>query len=520
MPCGPTFGLPRVSKRHTVQLIFMRVVTLTFIIGLVVLCRCLAQVPGDQLFSNSKIHEIRITGLFESLPDTLTNNYVLSFGFGQRQIRKIPYSPALIEIDGTALDTIGIRHKGFNSWWNSVKKPIKIDLNKYKDLQYDGLRKFNLHNGSGDPSFIRESISYSILRSLGIPAPRTSYAKVFIDNNYVGLYHIVEQIDNTFLDSNVGNHDGNLYVQQSNGSGGFGLDWISANQEDYYTSIALENHQKVNDWSSFIHFLDVLNHATDNSFRHDIQQVFDVDDYMQVLAFDVAINNLDWYGNSGRNYYLADVNGKFRWLPWDYNLSWRENAPSLDISGDEFPVLTRRILKDPLFHETFIRKYCSLLPYFERSFFDALVDDEVSRITLLMESDPLLDYPHEAFLTNNATTWDGIPGLKEFAAQRYTEITSTLQSLDVDCSVVTGIPNEEKNEFQMYPNPAKGPVYLAATGGNINDIVIINSVGQLVKRLSIDENGFIDVSDLTPGFYFVKVNDGKVTRTKLLCVAH
>ena len=100
---------------------------------------CFSQTPGEQLFSNSKIHEIRITGFHGSLADTLTENYILSFGFGQRQIRKVPYTRATITIDDTALGTIGVRHKGFNSWWNSVKKPIKIDLNRYSDLEYDGL---------------------------------------------------------------------------------------------------------------------------------------------------------------------------------------------------------------------------------------------------------------------------------------------------------------------------------------------------------------------------------------------
>jgi hypothetical protein len=498
----------------------MRPVILTHIFSLLVTCNCLSQTPGAQLFSNSKIHEIKITGLFKSLSDTLTKNYVLSFGIGQRQVRKIPYSPALITIDGIALDTIGIRHKGFNSWWNSVKKPIKIDLNKYKDLQYDGLRKFNLHNGSGDPSFIRESISYSLLRALGISAPRTSYAKVFIDNDYIGLYHIVEQIDNTFLDFNVGNHVGNLYAQQSNGSGGFGLDWISGNQEDYYASLELQNHQKDNDWSSFIHFLDILNHVPDNSFSDDIKSLFDVNEYLQILAFDIASNNQDWYGSSGRNYYLTDVNGKFHWLPWDYNLSWRENAPSIDIVADEYPILIRRILNNPQFYETFIGKYCMLLPYFESAYFNPLVDKEVAQIELLMESDPFLDYPHEAFLANNATTWNGVIGLKEFAAQRYTAITSTLQSLAVNCSVITDVPEEEKRGLLMYPNPAKDVLYLNTKTDSQTDVIIINSIGQIVQHSMIDGKGSFDVSGLRPGYYIVKTRNGEMMHAQVLCVEH
>jgi hypothetical protein len=479
---------------------------------------CFGQNPGEQLFSNSKIHEIRITGPSESLSETLTENYVLSFGIGQRQIRKIPYSPALLSIDGTAIGTIGIRHKGFNSWWNSVKKPIKIDLNRYSDLAYDGLVKFNLHNGSGDPSFIRESISYSLLRSLGIPAPRTAYAKVFIDDTYFGLYHLVEQIDNTYLDAHVGNHEGNLYVQESKGAGGFGLDWISDDQQDYYDSLELENHQNDNDWSFLIHFLDVLNHAPENTFRQDIQTVFDVSEYLQILAFDVAINNMDWYGNSGRNYYLAEGNGKFHWLPWDYNLSWREDAQPINIKADEYSVLIQRILKDPQFYEAFLRKYCAILPLFESTSFDGLVDDEVSRIESLMEIDPYLDFPHEAFQTNSATSWDGIPGLKEFAAQRRVEIMETLQSLDVDCSVIAGAQGELESELILYPMPVKDDLYLGVVAGRPEDVIITNCMGQLALRSSVSEQGFIDVSTLPPGCYVLKTIVRNSIYTKLFLI--
>jgi spore coat protein CotH len=242
------------------------------------------QLPGQSLFDNSRIHEIKITSVYESMVDTLTANYVLSFGLGQMQLREIPYAPALLSIDGTAMDTLGIRYKGFNSWWSSVKKPIKVDIDKYrKDQKYDGLVKFNLHNGSGDPTFIRENTIYKMLRCVGIKAPRTAYAKVYIDTTYIGLYRIVEQVDNTFLDLNFGNHDGNLYAQQSKGSAGFSLSWLGDAQENYYPSLALENHQKQNDWSALIHFLDVLNNTPDATFRNEILSVFEVDDFINII---------------------------------------------------------------------------------------------------------------------------------------------------------------------------------------------------------------------------------------------
>jgi len=479
----------------------------------------MGQLPGNRLFDNSKIHEIKIVSFYENLPDTLESNYMLSFGMNQFQIRDIPYAPAKLIIDGTVLDSLGIRYKGFNSYWHSVKKPIKIDINEYKsDQQYDGLKKFNLHNGSGDPSFIRENIDYKILRLLGIKAPRTSYARVFVDTAYIGLYRIVEQIDNVFLDANFKNHDGNLYKQQAQGTAGFSMGWEGPEQETYYKSISLENHQKQNDWSGFIHFLNVLNNTTDRNFHDSILTVFDVDEFLQILAFDVAVNNLDYYGNSGRNFYLYNQNGIFHWIPWDYNLSWREGAPPIDVVPEEYPVLIRRILQVSEFHKTFLNKYCLTKTYLSDRVVDDLVTEEAMAINESMKDDPYQDYPFEAFQMNRDSMWMRIPGLKPFAAQRYQEISETLDLYNVDCDVTGSNPIQDKNLFQMYPVPASDWVNIGIFPNQKVSVSIINMIGYMEISTVLFEKGQLDISALTSGCYIVKVNAGEKVYTKLLLV--
>ncbi|HSO85403.1 MAG TPA: CotH kinase family protein [Draconibacterium sp.] len=479
------------------------------------------QVPGNKLFDNARIHEIQIVPLCENLRDTLETNYLLSFGMNQFQIREIPYTPAKLIVDGTVLDTLGIRYKGFNSWWHSVKKPIKIDINKYKsDQEYDGLKKFNLHNGSGDPSFIRENIDYKILRLLGIKAPRTSFAKVYIDTAYIGLYRIVEQIDNTFLDGNFGNHNGNLYKQQAVGTAGFSLQWLGNKQDAYYKSISLENHENKNDWSDFIHFLDILNNSTDKQFRDSILTVFDVDEYLQVLAFDITVNNIDYYGFSGRNYYLYSNNGVFHWIPWDYNLTWREGAGPLNINPDDFPVLTKRILQVPEFYDVFMYKYCELKPYFSEAFINKLVSGETTAISSYMENDPYQDYPFEAFQKNIDADWMRMPGLKPFAAQRYEDISKVLETLNIDCGTTGNKPIPDENNFQLYPVPATDWINIGQFPNQKVSVSIFNSYGQVVMSAVIFERGKLNISRFTSGCYIVKVDSGERVYSKLILIRH
>lgn len=477
------------------------------------------QLPGDQLFDNSKIHEIKIVSLKENLRDTLEANYVMSFGMNQIQTREIPYTTAQLIIDGTALDTLGIRYKGFNSWWHSVKKPIKIDINRYKpDQEYNGLKKFNLHNGSGDPSFIRENINYKLLRLLGIKAPRTAFAKVFLDTAYLGLYRIVEQVDNAFLDNNFGNHDGNLYKQQSKGTAGFSLAWLGNNQELYNQSISLENHQNKNDWSDFIHFLDILNNTTDKQFRDSILAVFDVDEYLQILAFDVALNNLDYYGNSGRNYYLYNLNGKFHWIPWDYNLTWQEGEAPIDINPEDYPVLTKRILQVTEFYALFLSKFCQLKTYLSANSINDLIATETAIIGTLLEQDPYPDYPFEAFQKNLDEDWQRIPGLKPYATKRYADISTTLDAHQIDCTTGNR-PPQSQNQLQLYPIPATDQVNIGIFPNQEVAVSIINSGGQLVIRATLFEKGKLNISSLTSGCYIVNVVSGGKVYSKLLLVS-
>jgi hypothetical protein len=477
------------------------------------------QVPGNQLFDNARIHQIKIVSLFENLADTLTSNYMLSFGMNQFQLRDIPYAPSKLIIDGTVLDTLGIRYKGFNSWWHSVKKPIKIDVNRYKTGQeYDGLKKFNLHNGSGDPSFIRENIDYKILRSLGIKAPRTSYAQVYMDTVYLGLYRVVEQVDNTFLDVNFGNHTGNLYVQEAQGTAGFNMRWEGSGQEAYYESISLENHRNRNDWSGLIHFLDVLNNTSDIEFRDSISSVFEVDEFLQILAFDLAVNNLDYYGNSGRNYYLYDEGGKIHWIPWDYNLTWQDGKYPVNIDPKDYPVLIRRILQVPDFYDVFMRKYCQLKTIFSKSNIDQLVAGEAVVIGPYLQNDPQMDYPYEAFLRNLDSTWIRIPGLKRFAAGRYDDISTTLDELNIDCNTAVEISSGEQKHLQLYPVPARDWLNIGHFPGHEFRVSVLDLYGREVMNAVLFEKGRMNVARLSGGCYVLRVTDGERVYSELLFV--
>ena len=62
-----------------------------------------------------------------------------------------------------------------------------------------------------DPSAIKEKLCSSLLYSLNAPAQRSAYTQLFINDQFMGIYLIIENIDDQYLKSRFGNEDGALY---------------------------------------------------------------------------------------------------------------------------------------------------------------------------------------------------------------------------------------------------------------------------------------------------------------------
>ena len=55
----------------------------------------------------------------------------------------------------------------------------------------------------------RSKLGWDILRNFEVPAPRCNHIELYLNNQYVGVYANVEQIDEEFVESRFGNKDGN-----------------------------------------------------------------------------------------------------------------------------------------------------------------------------------------------------------------------------------------------------------------------------------------------------------------------
>src|SRR4030043_16334 len=141
--------------------------------------------------------------------------------------------------DGELVPDIAVRPKGNSSLataisTGSIRFSFKADLNFFNSARnLDGVKKLNFNNGFSDPTFMREILSYELFAQMGIPTPRTAFVDLWINDTHMGLYTMVEQIDQTFLRRYFTDANGNLYKPEM--PAGY-LNWTEADVAEILSS--------------------------------------------------------------------------------------------------------------------------------------------------------------------------------------------------------------------------------------------------------------------------------------------
>ncbi len=270
------------------------------------------------VFENSSVENVYITVTAEDWQDIIANAQ-----------DKEDHSATLTYKDVT-LENVAFRTKG-NSTLSQVatiqegstgysRFSFKVDTNEYVSGQKMlNIKKLNFNNNYNDPSYMRETISYNVMRELGLAAPKISFVNLYINDELHGLYTMVEQVNEEFLEENFSDSTGDLYKPDdadNEGLVGHDLVWIDA-VFDSYTAIELKTNEDTTENTALMTFLDEINNGSDYN------SVIDSDAMLNYLAASTVMSNLDSYqGTLSHNYYLYEQGGLFSVIPWDFNESF------------------------------------------------------------------------------------------------------------------------------------------------------------------------------------------------------
>jgi hypothetical protein len=241
------------------------------------------------------------------------------------------------DFPAVTFDEIGVRHKGSYSLhhcWDEFdgvrshadeceKLSLKLKFDEYESAQrLDGLKRLNLHAVAGDDTKLRDLMSYAIFREFGIEASRAMPARVYVNDELLGLFIAVEEVDGRFTKAHFPHAaDGNLYKEI----------WPRTEIADDDFIDALETNEEAADVSDMRGFATAIAASREDDFVERMEPWIDLDRTLRYLVVDRALKNWDgitaFYSPlSPHNffwYHEDSSDGRFHLIPWDLdNALW------------------------------------------------------------------------------------------------------------------------------------------------------------------------------------------------------
>jgi spore coat protein H len=477
---------------------------------------------GDSIFNMTYVHNLYITFPYPNFYDSLINTNVTDV-----------YLKVNILFNNEAFNDVGIKVKGNSSFNNpSQKKSFKLDFNEYVQGQdIHGLKKLNFNNSFKDPSFMREKLANDFLIDHGIPAPRSTYCNVYMNNQLWGIYTIIEEIDDEFCNHWFGSNDGNLFKGDPHGD----LRWKgSSTQSLYETEYELKNNSTANDWSDLISLIDVINNTPNANLPSLLDTKMNTALFMKQWAALNMFSSLDSYIGSGHNYYLYHdtVTDKFQWIAWDNNEAFGSFKNSLSttqlknldiyfLNNPTSKPLCNNMLLNSAYKNMYNSAYCELKSDFNNTYFDPKIDSIKNIIQQNVYNDPKKFYSNTMFDSsfNYDLTLSGpgglvVFGIKNFIATRANSIQTSFASNNVTCWPLNTNNEHIDQTIILYPNPSSGLVHIKSDE-RIESIEIIDLAGKSLYNTSLIINNNIDLSHLTRGFYMIKINHSHIQKILL-----
>ncbi len=140
------------------------------------------------------------------------------------------YVPGNMTFEGETIENVGIRYKGSVGAFATclsgpnpliptgsktcTKLSMKVKINfDGSERTFYGLKKVQLHAMNLDRTLMHDRLGYYLFREMGVPAPRSTHARLVVNGNFVGVFALVEQIDGRFTREVFDDGTGNLYKE-------------------------------------------------------------------------------------------------------------------------------------------------------------------------------------------------------------------------------------------------------------------------------------------------------------------
>jgi spore coat protein CotH len=359
---------------------------------------------SDDFFDPTVLHEVRLLvntkdlALFKTFWYT-NNNYVGDLTWRNLRARNI-----------------SVRNRGFGSR-NPQKNGIEIVFDKYTPNQtFLGLHSLVLRNIWQDRSFMHETLAMSFFKRMGLPASRESFCKLYINNEFYGVYAITENVDVDFVKRYVENPAGG-YLYEFNWVFFWYDEYLGDAFEPYMPMFVPRTHVTESTAALYTPIRDLFREVNgpDDGWFDRVNALIDLPGLTKYLAVEQFLSEWDGYFGSWatNNFYLYRPQGstQHRVLVWDRSESFNSFNSSIFVRLED-NVLVRRLLAIPEMRTLFLD---TLQDCANSAADGGWLENEVRRSAALINdaviADPKKQFTYDQFL-------EGVNHLIEFAQLR------------------------------------------------------------------------------------------------------
>ncbi len=351
---------------------------------------------------------------------------------------------------------VGFRLRG-NTSRLAAKKSFKVSINSFEPRKWRGLEKVNLNGNHNDVSLMRAKLCSDMYREMGLPASRMAYTKLYINDEYRGIYLNTEHIDEEFAAKYFDEQgDGNLYKCLYPAD----LNYLGTNPTTYQQEVfgrrpyELKTNLWQDNYGDLAQFISALHNADESGVECEILEHFDLHSYVKYLALEILQGHWDAYVYNKNNFYLYhnEITNQICWIPYDMDntlgIDWvgqdwtQRNIYNFPPSGEN-RLLYDVIMENPFWRDQFSQAIDDVLTRF---FNDNWLSDKISYYQNLLiaeiPNDPYfpLDYGFtaESFSNSHTTAWGGHVsfGLLDFFNQRRISALEQLDSFESNFAAV------------------------------------------------------------------------------------
>lgn len=300
-----------------------------------------------------------------------------------------------------------LKMKGLNFFCrNGQYGDESIEYQVFPDLDVHEFRRLKIRNSGNDfeQMMFRDGINQSLLyETVDIDLMAYRPVKVFLNGEYWGIYGLREFFNQDYVASHHGSDPDNLD--------------IIANPHVFWNEVKEGDFEAFQFLVDYVQFNDLQN-ANNYSV---VQQLLDVNEYLNYHISQIYLANYDWPANNVR-VWRDRADGKFRWMLFDTdattNYGWWSESNATDNTlehalnevGDPWPngpqstLLLRNLMENEGFKNEFVQRTCT---FRELIFHPSRVHPMVDSLRFIIE--PAMQRHINRWLPNFPNFGNGTP---------------------------------------------------------------------------------------------------------------